>query len=214
MTSRLKLAKPYAVIISDMYKEISRELNVRVRKNKRRIDRAIRLAAKGWILEQPEVASLSADGVPGELAAQFGLLPGQGEQVANSIATAVSESVVINVKPFTPKLSGSIELGIQPTVLSNVLSIPGGSVVTEKGTTLAWLEWLLTQGDSIIITGYHYDPEVGEYSESRSGAGVMKKGEVFRVPPEYAGDPTDNFITRALTGRNAEITSIMDGLFS
>ena len=61
---------------------------------------------------------------------------------------------------------------------------------------MPWLDWLITEGDKPIVKGYKYVNDV----IGRSGQGIMKQqnGESWRVPPEFAGDINDNFITRAL----------------
>ena len=55
---------------------------------------------------------------------------------------------------------------------------------------------MLEYGDTIIVANYDYNPQTGL---GRSSLGNMKDGTGFRVPPEFSGTLTNNFITRALT---------------
>ena len=82
-------------------------------------------------------------------------------------------------------------------------------VRTEKGADLHWLDWLLTLGDKTIVIGYEYKPGTG----GRSGGGTMTKGTAFRVSPSYSGTIEDNFITRAFSNKEKEVSSILMGIF-
>ena len=63
------------------------------------------------------------------------------------------------------------------------------------------MDWLLTQGDRIIVVNYMYNPQTGI---GRSMLGNMKEGGVFRVPPTFSGTVNDNFVTKALIGKHQE----------
>jgi len=81
-------------------------------------------------------------------------------------------------------------------------------VVTEKGESLPWIEWLLKRGDDIIISDYH----VVEGDHGRTGMATMKPGgnyKVSRVNPSFSGTEDDNFVTRALDGKEMEIANIL-----
>ena len=72
------------------------------------------------------------------------------------------------------------------------------------------MDWLLTLGDRTIITSYSYDPTTGR---GRSGHGTMTIGGGFRVPPGFAGDINNNFVSRALIGKK-QYNAIADVLRS
>jgi hypothetical protein len=71
---------------------------------------------------------------------------------------------------------------------------------TQKGEILPWLDWLLTKGESIIISNFFI--KLGNYPMSRSGGAVMieEKDSSWKVPIQYTGTPRNNFITEALSG--------------
>tara|TARA_Y100000385_G_scaffold288069_1_gene353777 strand:+ start:394 stop:1029 length:636 start_codon:yes stop_codon:yes gene_type:complete len=209
MTQRnitLKLLDTNTKISKDINEAIAKELNKRIRKRRRRAINQLRSLTFGWVLEQPELQDISKGG-QNSLAAQFGIPEGSEEQVANAIALAVRSSLIINFNTVNNSLKGKIDFAIQPSDFGNLLSLPEGVVSTDIGQ-LPWLEWLLIRGSTVIVNGYQYQPS----SDGRSGGGWMVSGGSWRVPPEYAGLPEDNFITRALSNRDKEIESILKGL--
>jgi hypothetical protein len=150
-----------------------------------------------WINDQPEIASLQSSDVD-SLAGQFGLT--SSSSIVSSIVDSIVSSVNIMMIPFDRNLNGGLELSFQPSDFSNLLSMSIGHV-RYQGGNLHWLDWLLTKGDTIIITNYHYNPGTGL---GRSGLGNMTPGGAFRVPPQYSGTTDNNFITRALSGSTQE----------
>jgi len=183
-------------------KALAKELTQLIRRRSNRIKKDIKAAVPTWLFSQPEMVSLLAKG-QGTLNAQFGLPP--GVQIL-SIIDAVADSITTEFTTISPvDLSGGISFLIQPSDFRNVLSLPAGSIITEKGTKLDWLEWLLTAGDSVIVAGYQYSPEDG----GRSGGGVMKPGSAFRVSPAFSGTIDNNFITRAFRGREDQLSKII-----
>lgn len=213
MTGRisLRLTDPFSKIAKDINEAIAIEANKRVKKNLPKVRGTLRRFVRAWVERQPEIASLSSDGEPDSLNAEFGLLPGMGELAVSQIIDAVSNSINIIFKPYNNKLGGSVEIQIQPTDFQNILNIPAGTVITKRGISLDWLEWLLTRGDSIIIIGYSYTPEGG----GRSGGGTMSSGGAFRVDPRYSGTTENNFVTRAFDhpARQKDISRLFQSLF-
>ncbi len=63
-----------------------------------------------------------------------------------------------------------------------------------NGHDIRWLEWLLTKGSNVIITGYKFTTN---RINSRTGLGTMRKNGSWHVPAQFAGVVGNNFITRA-----------------
>ena len=158
-----------------------------------------------WILAQPEIISLNSSS-PNSLAGQFGLLPGQAMSATSSIINAVKDSITVKIAKFNNKLQGGITVEFQPANFINLLNIPQGHTPINGGD-LHWMDWLLKRGDNTIVVNYQYNPKSGV---GRSGLGQMISGGSFRVPPQFSGTDTDNFITRALIGptQESEIAAI------
>lgn len=203
----VKLLDSLPDIERKVYAAIASQVNTTISRNLSSISNRIKQVAKGWILEQPEIQSLGSGGI-NSLAGQFGIPEGGATSVIQSIAISVENSISIKFIPYNNNLRGGFEINIQPSTFDNLLSLPQGHVLYENGD-LHWLEWLLKQGDRIIVANYQYNPESGL---GRSGLGNMVTGGIFRVPPEFSGTEKDNFITRALIGpsQEKEISKIIE----
>tara|TARA_B100000287_G_scaffold434755_1_gene500243 strand:+ start:421 stop:1086 length:666 start_codon:yes stop_codon:yes gene_type:complete len=143
-----------------------------------------------------------------DLRAAMGLNPPQARDVSKQIAESVSSSLIVESGKVTPKnLSTMISIYVQPAGLDNVLSV-GGSTVNYTSTegkqvTIPWLDWLLTEGDRILVSGFSL--ELGQ-GLGRSWGGRMVEAPTgsWRIEPQYAGTLTDNFVTRALAEKKLE----------
>ena len=200
----IKLLESDNDIITKINKSIARRFNVLIKRRAKIVQNDIKRLIPSWISEQPEVISLNSDGTDGSLNAQFGLRPGQSAIVIADIINAISESIFVS----PVNLSGGISFSIQPTDFKNLISLSSGIVATEKLQQLHWLDWLLTEGDRVIIAGYEYVPSDG----GRSGGGTMKLGRSFRVEPSFSGTVDDNFVTRAFAGRDKQLANLLSKL--
>ena len=201
----LKLLDSVADIEKKINEAIANLANKQISNSKVEILQKCQSLINGWILSQPEIISLNSSS-PNSLAGQFGLLPGQAISATNSIINAVKDSITVKIAQFNNKLQGGITVEFQPTNFINLLNIPQGHTPINGGD-LHWMDWLLKRGDNIIIVNYQYNPQSGV---GRSGLGQMTSGGAFRVPPQFSGTDTNNFITRALIGptQESEIAAI------
>lgn len=204
----LKILESNSQIKDKIYEAIVQELNKRVFKNKNNVTTRLQNAVKRWVGAQPEIASLRANSSAGSLGAQFGLTSATSDMIADIIISAVAGSMVVKIQPIKKTLKGTLEINFQRDDFINLLSLQSGHVLTEKGTDLHWLDWLLIKGDTAIITGYTYIPG----PLGRSGGGEMNIGGLWRVPPEFSGTITNNFITRSFKGTEKETAEILKGL--
>jgi hypothetical protein len=205
MTISIQLIDPLPVINSRINKAIAQELNLRISQKVGRVRNQFRSIILGWVMEQPEIQSLISQGVPGSLNAEFGLPPGSPFDAIHAIASSVASATEVTFKKVSNKLTGGIVFNFQSTSFSNLLGLPQGHVIADFGGSLHWLDWLLTKGDTIIITGYFYKPG----RKGRSGGGTMKEGGFFRVNPRFSGTVENNFITRAFLGREKQLSILL-----
>lgn len=205
----LKLVDPIAKIEKDIKLALVRDLNVYLNKNKGLALDRLQKTVKSFVLSQPEVQSLEANSTPYTLNSLFGLKSGSDAGLANSIADAVANSMQIKFDRIDKNFKGGVTFSIQPEDFQNLLGLPEGHVITQKGSDLHWLDWLLTKGDSVVVAGYQYDAG----GNGRSGSGRMVAGGSFRVPPSFSGTLTNNFVTRAFEGKQKEIESIISEAF-
>ncbi len=211
MTISVSLLESNSQIQAKIYKELARQLNGLVRKNKNNVLRKLKDYIKVWVAQSPEMASLLSQGLDGSLNALFGLIPGSPVSAVDAIASSVADATSINIKNVSQRnLAGTIEFNFQSADFANLLALPEGHQLSEEGIDLHWLDWLLTKGDSIIIQGYYYDPK----GEGRSGGGTMKLGGTFRVPPEFSGTTGNNFVTRLFEGKQKALQNVLSNLLS
>jgi hypothetical protein len=198
------------LVIRESAKEMERrilhaaslEVDERFARADNNIERMLKMKVVSWLLSSPEILSLMSQS-ENSLKGDFGLTNPSASVM--SIIEAVQDSIEIEqmrVKTTTGFLV--LRIKIQPKHMGNVISAVD-PVQTEKGANLPWIEWLLLKGDEIIITDYHVEPKIGT---GRSGLATMKAGgeyTVGRVNPAYSGTQDDNFITRALKGKERDI---------
>ena len=205
----IKLLDSVEKISSDINQAIASSINSKIKKNSQATLYEIKKLIPNWVESQPEISSLYNQ-APGTLFALLGLRSGDPQKAVKSIIDSVSDSISIKIKPVDKKLSGGIEFYFQPKDFSNLLSLNEGFVIYGGGS-LHWLDWMLTRGSEIIVANYYYSPEVGL---GRSKQGIMEFGGSFRIPPQFSGTITDNFITRALVGvkQEKEISNVLEGV--
>lgn len=195
----IKLLDSIPDITKKVNAAIAAQINTVISKNLSSISNKTKQLVKNWIMSQPEIRSLSS-GTVNSLAGQLGIPEGGTNSIIESIAASVESSISIKFIQYNSNLRGGFEINIQPAGFGNLLSLPQGHILYQNGD-LHWLDWLLKQGDRVIVANYQYNPQSGL---GRSGLGNMISGGAFRIPPEFSGTENDNFITRALIGANQE----------
>ena len=186
----------YDAIVKAMADGINQRIPPSVRKQEPSIRRFVTEA----ILDQPEIKSI----LGGELQGEFGIPNGQTDQAVFEIAQTVTNSIDIQWTPVSKDIrSGGLKIYVQPADFAELLALRSGFVHAvhrnDGPYDMHWLDWLLTRGDERIVEGYEYVNDANGGYFSRSGQGIMRKGGSWGVPTEFAGDESDNFITRALT---------------
>lgn len=204
MSISVKLLESNAEISRKVKKALAKDLNIVLNKNKGKIERKIRALIPAWVQEQPEISSLLDEGVFGSLNAQFGFFSGTAAQAVSAISLAVANSTVVTFEKISDTLSGGVTLNVQPNSFAELLELPEGYIPALSGP-LYWLNWLLLEGNRTLVIGYSYQPD----TSGRSGGGVMTYGRSWRVPAEFAGTADNNFVTRALSNREKELSAIL-----
>ncbi len=148
----------------------------------------------GLFTSSPEYQSL----LGGDLQAEFGLA--DASAALDSIKNALQASVNVSVVPVATigtTLRGGLNINMIRSTFEDLLSLPEASY-QGNNFEVPWLDWLLMQGDRIIVAGYHitYNLSDAQQRNSMSGVAIMEKGGGWRVPPRFAGTPENNWITR------------------
>lgn len=165
---------------------------------KTRVAKVIRASMK----TDPVIQSLRT----GRLRGDFGLTDAASKtdslirELVNSVKTEVS---VGNARAIAGRgrLRQVRTTGI-PTDYSFLIDQPFGLQTTEKGTVLPWLRWLLIEGRRTITPGFYVTDRRGRGRSGRRAKmakqGNPPSGRAFRVPTEFAGTITNNFIQRRI----------------
>ena len=153
------------------------------------------------IISSPEYQSV----VSGQLRGEFGIVDSHSAllRILNIWLNS------IKVIPDPVRVSGSDLIGgLNITAIeadfSDVLSSSSASFVTEKGTKIPWLEWLLTAGTNIVVRDYKVSTNLNNFNKasSRTGQAIMVASSVqfYKVPAQFAGTIDDNMVSRAILG--------------
>lgn len=149
----------------------------------------------------------------GMLQAHFGLRPDEAENKVKSIVDTLAKSVKVDFTKLSyrgGKIVGGFRFYAFQADFNDILSLDAATQVTDSGQTLPWLEWLLLEGDKVIIYDYFFLP--GNFKSSRSNKGIMVMGNTkyWRVPPLYSGIASDNWITRTVNAAIIDIETIIE----
>jgi flagellar assembly factor FliW len=80
---------------------------------------------------------------------------------------------------------------------------------TLRGYDLPWLQWLLLEGNRILVPNYQV--VLGPNKRSRTGFAIMRQSnnKSWKVPAEFSGNIKDNWITRALDKASDEVNTLL-----
>lgn len=188
---------------------VNKQMKTAVRKSSY-LEQAREIAAIALVFS-PEVQGLF-DSSPEGLASQIGFPAGTAVTYVEAITDEVANSV--EMEYGYSKGKASLRINVQPANYANLFSLAESVIPVSSRRNgsyqLEWLDWLLLQGDKIIVQDFYYDPDSAP--KGRSGGGTMKAvapsspGQLnigaWRIPPEYIGIEDDNFITRSLQNKN------------
>lgn len=112
------------------------------------------------------------------------------------------------------KIIASFSVSAIRSDFSDVLSSEHSLVIDNlRGYQLPWLEWLLLEGNKIIIPKQQV--EFGANRRSRTGYAIMRPAnKSWRVPSEFSGTISDNWITRAIENNESQISELLNKVFT
>ena len=189
---------------SKFKKEVDKEISKRIKGSINIITESIEIALQTLVkikLEgAPEVLSIAG----GELRYQFGLVDGSSriQNIIDMWADSIEVKYVTTAGKF-----GGIAISMTDSVYSKALSMSEAEFITEDGTPLEWLRWLLLEGDTRIVNNYVF--QSGRRGRAGGGIMVSRRNASWGVPAQFAGTENDNFATRALDGLNDDIDVIV-----
>lgn len=171
------------------------------------LQRALPAVIRSAIINTPEYESI----LNGSLKYEFGI-PDSSAKLSG-LLELWSRNVQINYN--APKISngairGSFSANMIRVDFSDVLYSDYAIVYDSlRGYSLPWLEWLLLEGNKTIIKNQNV--VLGPSRSSRTGFALMKDSpSSWKVPSEYSGTISDNWITRALDNAEDSINATIE----
>lgn len=172
----------------------------------------IKKAVRRTLESSPEYYSL----IEGDLAFQFGFVKGSEKSYVDPVIDYIVNSITIDVNKFVYDIGGGYSINLCVLNIDELSQIGKASYISKPSNEpVEWLNWLLTQGNKIIIQGYFIN--IGKFApkNSRSTKALMVKSSgrswglntQSKVPSELAGTIDNNWVTRAIDlymGDNAQ----------
>ena len=207
----IKVLESDRVIVAKINKTLAKELDKRFRKKAGALKLKLQPIISDALFDSPEINSLRS----GVLRFDFGLTGDPGPQIVDAVVQSI-EVKTTPVKGTQNGITGGVQVNIQPSTYSNLLSLPIAQQALEIEARIPWLEWLLTAGDSIIIA--HYGVEYGAGLGRSGGAHMVGIKDApfgpYKVNSSFSGNISDNFITRSIKRSEAQIKNAITGVFA
>lgn len=111
------------------------------------------------------------------------------------------------------KIKSSFSVSIIRSSFDDVLSSDAALVIdTLRGYNLSWLEWLLLEGNKTIVKNQQVVLSPSKFS--RTGLALMRESnKSWKVPSQYAGTISNNWITRAIDDNESTINNFLTKAF-
>jgi hypothetical protein len=196
-----------SVIQKQILDLLRNNMDIAFKKALPKIKDRIKKEVRDALTAEPEYQSL----ISGKLKYEFGI---SSNQKIESIIDIWINNIMVNytgIKSGTRGLNGSLSLNMIKSSYDDVLANDGAVVIdSSSGAVLPWLEWLLLYGGKIIVRDYRV--QIGPNARSRTGMAIMvqSSGNNWRVPPEFAGTASNNWVTRALDKIDNKISNILE----
>lgn len=207
MKYSVRLLESDATIRKLILEALQEDVENTLRKALPEITKNIQELVNQTIKNAPEYQSL----LNGQLKFEFGLYDSQNQ--IDKIVDTWSSNINVDFKSIkinNAGISGGFSLGMIASNLQDVLSLPESLMIdTERGYSLPWLQWLLKDGGKVLVKDYKV--VLGPNPYSRTGYAIMHNDSSsnWRVPAEFAGTVTNNWVTRAIDSLSDEINTII-----
>jgi hypothetical protein len=189
------------MILEALQEDVSQTINRAIPLISKQIQDLVRSA----IRSSNEYQSL----LSGKLRFEFGI---PDTSVVDQVIDAWVNNINVDIKKISitnTGLSGGFSVGMIASDFQDVLSLAGSQVTdTEKGYSLPWLQWLLLDGNKVLVKDYKV--VLGPNPYSRTGYALMRENSSsgWRVPAEFAGTVSNNWVTRAIDSLSDDINNI------
>lgn len=200
-------SKIYTSILDALLPQVNKYMISSTNEIKSKIPNIIKTA----IINTPEYESL----INGKLKYELGV-DSSTEKLAGLIEIW-SGKILVNYKQAkisSNKIVSSVSINMIKADFSDVLYSEYAYVVDSfRGYSLPWLEWLLLEGNKTIVKDYSVKIGLNKYS--RTGLAVMiPSKKSWRVPSEFAGTISNNWITRAIDNSQNDIADSINRILN
>lgn len=196
------MARDIASVQRAINQTINEVIEEAFRQREGRFRSAVRDSIEKVILRSPEVASLQADVLRGQL----GLTDAENKvaKVAETFAEGIDINVYFDQAGTTFKKSRAIRVTLDDGAFDRIMALDEAYQVNTSAdgsrigapSELPWLYWLVFGGIGEQVSTHRLKEGT---VVGRSGLPyIMIPGGSWSVPPEFAGTRTNNFLTRAL----------------
>jgi hypothetical protein len=197
-------------IVKEMYKVLSKKLQSQAFKTSLR--RGTKKILETSLRKHPTFIDMFNE--DGKLRSQLGIA--DSISAMESLVRTWIGSTTVTLR--APKLVGKQISGTAVVIRAidasykDVLQEAWSSYMTDKGTQIPWLEWLLLHGQEILVLGY-VSKKVKNYTKaSRTDTNVIMvktHGRGWGIPEEYAGVSDNNFATQAVANAMPDILNMI-----
>lgn len=210
MILSIKLIESNKDITNKILQTLIPEIDKYLKKALQKIRKSLPNLIIKLIKNTPEYNSL----INGQLKYEFGI-PNADNAISN-IIDIWSNNITIEYNgpvAINSIIKASFSVSLIRSDYADVLSSNDSLVIdTLRGYQLPWLEWLLLEGNRIIVP--KYEVKVGPSKVSRTGNAIMKSStKSWKVPSQFAGTSSDNWITRAIENGEDEINDLLNKAF-
>lgn len=210
MQFELEIIEKDNIIASELLKALVPEIDSYLKQKLNRIKSELPSFIISIITSTDTYASL----IGGQLQYEFGI-PDASVKL-NEIFNIWASNIVVNYKApkiSSGRISASFSVSIIRSDFSDVLSSDAALVIdTLRGYSLPWLEWLLLEGNKTIIKNQQVVFRPSKFS--RTGIAIMQESnKSWKVPAQFAGTITNNWITRAIDDNEASIDNFLEKVF-
>lgn len=205
---RLELVTTPATIKKRIVKSIKDTLNLRLSRIGATLTRPVAKLIIDAIRNSPEVQSILGVGERESLHTQLGIV--NPEKVIEQLLGIWEKGIHVTNKPLRQvgnELKGGYKIMAIMSSYEDVLNSGVGEFTSENGFPVPWLQWLLIEGSGTIIKDYEI--VFNRPLRSRTNNAIMEKGRGWRVPPQFAGTPRNNFVTRSIDSVSNEIEKLI-----
>jgi len=212
MRLQFKILEKNQEIEQRILKALLSEISDGMKKYVKNISINIKNIISQAIENSPEYQSL----ISGSLKGEFGI-PDPENRLTQLLQIWKNNASVTYSAPSIAgsSIKSSFKLEMIKADLSDVLGSDLATVIdSNSGKSINWLEWLSLAGDKTIIKDYTI--VYGPNKRSRTGLAVMRQqsGAKWRVPSEFSGNITNNWIIRSIDAVSDQIENTISSGFN